>query len=353
MPRDRNNLSAPSAAARPRTARWGETGWSPGGSAVLAAIVLACAGGVGCRGPQSALDPAGEQAERIAGLTWWMFGGAGVVWVIVVGVAAYAITHPRPHDRRQAAIYIIGGGVVFPTLVLAVLLSFGLRELPRLVAPAPEGSLVIEVTGLQWWWDVRYPESGVRLANEVRVPAGEPVQFLLQADDVIHSFWIPSLGGKMDMIPGRETRLSLTVTRTGVFRGACAELCGDSHAIMAFDVVVMEPDAFSRWLQEQARPAQHGAGTLVEQGRTAFLATGCGACHTIRGTEADGVLGPDLTHIGVRVSLSGGALPTDQTGFERWIAHPGTVKPGVHMPSFAMLPPQEIRAIAAYLESLE
>lgn len=311
----------------------------------------------GCSGPQSALDPAGIGAERIAGLFWWMAAGAVVIWLAVVALAVYAgRVEPGPHSERRTKILIIGGGALVPTLVLGVLLSFGLAELPGLVAPAPEGSLRIAVSGEQWWWRVRYlPPGGApfELANEIRLPVGEPAQFLLDSPDVIHSFWVPSLGGKIDMIPGRVTRLALEPTRTGTFRGACAEYCGDSHALMNFYVVVEEREDFDRWLEHQRAPARPPAGALAQRGRESFLANGCGACHTVRGTPADGVVGPDLTHVGSRVSLGAGILPNEPDDYLRWVARTDHVKPGVHMPAFGMLPPGELRALAAFLEGLE
>jgi len=268
---------------------------------------LSCAGVLllaGCSGVQSALDPAGREAERIAHLFWWMVAGAVVIWLAVIGLALYcARARPESFSRRWASLSIIGGGAVVPTVVLAILLVFGLAMLPGLVAPAPAGSLQIAVSGELWWWRVRYQTPGgetVALANEIHLPVGEPVEFRLESDNVIHSFWIPSLGGKMDMIPGRVTRLALVPTRTGVFRGVCAEYCGTSHALMKFDVVVEEKDDFNRWLAHQARPAEPPTEPLATRGQQLFLANGCSACHTVRGTPAAGRIGPDLTHVGSR-----------------------------------------------------
>ena len=286
-----------------------------------------------------------------------MAAGASVVWLAVVGLTVFAIrARPEALDRRRAATLIIGGGVVFPTAVLAALLVYGLALLPDQLAPAPEGSLKIAVTGEQWWWRVRYERPGgeaVVLANEIRLPVGEPVQFELDSADVIHSFWIPNLGGKMDMIPGRVNRLTLEPTRTGVFRGACAEYCGGPHALMGFSVVVSEKAEFDRWLARQAEPAPEPEGPLEARGRELFLANGCGACHTVRGTEAAGVVGPDLTHIGSRLSLGALALPNEPDDFLRWIGHTRAVKPGVLMPPFGMLSKDDLRALAAYLDGLE
>jgi len=321
---------------------------------VFAGVLLWLAG---CSGQQSALDPAGSGAERIADLFRWMVAGAVIIWILVVGLAIYSIrARSEPHSRNAGKWLIIGGGVVFPIVVLTVLLAYGLAMLPELTSPAPAGSLKIAVTGEQWWWRVRYLPpggEGVELANEIRLPVGEPVEFQLESADVIHSFWIPSLGGKIDMMPGRVTRLTLKPTRTGVFRGACAEYCGASHARMNFPVVVMERAEFARWLAQQAETAQPPATSLAARGQELFFANGCTACHTIRGTPANGVIGPDLTHVGSRLSIAAGTLPNEPDAFRRWIAHTQAVKPDVNMPNFGMLSPEELQALAIYLDGLE
>jgi cytochrome c oxidase subunit 2 len=308
-------------------------------------------------GPQSALDPAGIAAERIAGLFGWMAAGAVVVWLAVIVLAIYSIrAETEPHLKRRTTVLIIGGGAVLPTVVLAVLLAYGLALLPDLVAPAPPGSLEIAVSGEQWWWRVRYLHpagSEIELANELRLPVGKSVQLHLDSPDVIHSFWVPSLAGKVDMIPGRRNRLALQPTRTGIFRGACAEYCGTSHALMSFYVVVLPQADFARWLARQGEPARSPSAPLARRGQELFLANGCGACHTVRGTPADGVVGPDLTHVGSRLSLGAGLLPNAPVHFRRWIARTEDVKPDVHMPAFGMLPPEDLRALAAYLDALE
>ena len=309
-----------------------------------------------CAGPQSALDPAGRGAEDIAALFWWMAAGAVIIWTAVVALAIYAIRlKDEPHSRRGAALLIIGGGTVVPTLVLGGLLAYGLSLLPELLGAQKASSVKIIVSGEQWWWRVGYSTADgvVVLANEIRLPVGEVAEFELASPDVIHSFWIPPLGGKMDMIPGRKTRLTLEPTRTGVFRGACAEYCGTSHALMSFYVVVHEKDDFARWLAHQAKPANSPTEPRAARGKELFLANGCGACHTIRGTPAEGMIGPDLTHVGSRLSLGAGMLPNNPDAFFRWIAETEKVKPGVHMPAFGMLPPEDVRAMAAYMEALE
>lgn len=324
-----------------------------------AIVVLALAA---CEGASSILDPAGVEAELIARLFWVMLTGAVVVWALVVGLAVYAgLLRPRPHRRRTTRWLILGGGVITPTLVLGALLLYGLVLMPQLRKPAAHDGLRIAVSGEQWWWRVRYlpsaadstPSAGIVLANEIRLPLGERVEFILTSPDVIHSFWIPALGGKVDMIPGRTNTLLLQPTKTGVFRGACAEYCGTSHAFMRLVVVVMERAAFDQWLQRQAAPAQPPRTALARTGRQAFISSGCSACHTIRGTPAAGVVGPDLTHVGSRASLAAGTLPNNPAAFRRWIGHTHAIKPEALMPAFGMLPEADIRAIAIYLDGLQ
>lgn len=311
----------------------------------------------GCGGLQSALDPAGREAERLADIFWLMAAGAAVVWLATIALALYATRRGgEAHSERGARRFIVVAGALVPTVVLTALLIYGLIPIPALLSPAPPGSLTIAVSGEQWWWRVRYKAAGgeaIELANEIRLPVGEPAQFRLDSPDVIHSFWIPPLAGKMDMIPGRLTHLALTPTKTGFFRGVCAEYCGASHALMAFPVVVMEKAEFTAWLAHQARPAEAPAEPLAARGRELFFANGCNACHTVRGTQANAVIGPDLTHVGSRLSLAAGTLPNESDAFHRWVALTKEVKPEVLMPRFHMLPPEELRALAAYLESLQ
>jgi cytochrome c oxidase subunit 2 len=320
---------------------------------------LAAAAGVtlsGCAGVQSALAPAGREADRIASLFWWMTGASFIVWIFVISLAVYYARRSRGEkNHRRDFRLIFGGGVVFPGVTLTILLIYGLGMIPSTVERAPEGSLQVAVTGEQWWWRVRYvrPDGEVVLANEIRIPVGQPTQLRLDSDNVIHSFWVPSLAGKMDMIPGRVTWLTLRPSATGVFRGACAEYCGTSHALMAFYVEVMERDAFEQWLDHQARPAVPMTGSQATRGGELFLANGCGACHTVRGSPAAGVIGPDLTHVGGRLSVGAGILRNDPATLRDWLASTDHLKPGVHMPAFGMLPDADLSALAAYLHGLK
>jgi cytochrome c oxidase subunit II len=310
-----------------------------------------------CGGPQSALDPHGPEARELVALWWIMAAGAVVIWLFVIGCAIYATRiQPREHPDFAGTAFIVGGGVALPVVVLSSLLVYSFL-LAREQEAIPGDGLRIEVTGKQWWWEVRYFPPGadepVVSANEVRLPVGQPVEVSLRSTDVIHSFWIPKLAGKTDLIPGRVNRMVIQAETPGVFRGQCAEYCGGPHALMAFHAVAMAPGDFDPWLEHEARPAPTPEDPFLVQGRELFLTSGCGACHTIRGIPAGGQLGPDLTHVGGRVSLAAGILPNNIGTIAGWIADTQTIKPGNLMPSFNTFSGSELRALAAYLESLE
>jgi cytochrome c oxidase subunit 2 len=323
-------------------------------TARLASGALAAGGLAGCAGPQSALDPAGRDAAQIADLFIWMVVGAAVVWLVVIGLAIYATLHRAADgDRKRVRLFIIGGGALFPTVVLTGLLMYGLSLLPDLLTDGSADGPQIEVVGEQWWWRVRYQLPDGRrfeLANELWLPVGERVPVTLLTADVIHAFWVPALAGKIDMVPGRINKMALHPTRTGLFRGACAEYCGLSHARMAFHARVVERAEFEAWADLQAAPAR---APVDAPGAQLFMSLGCGACHTVRGTEARGMVGPDLTHVGSRVSLGAAVLPNDVEAFRRWLEELDRLKPGVHMPAFRMLPEHERLTLAQWLEGLQ
>jgi cytochrome c oxidase subunit 2 len=240
-------------------------------------------------------------------------------------------------------------GAIGPTVLLTALLIFSRPQM--LTLPVGDGDLRIAVDGEQFWWRVRYlPPDGqaVETANEVRVPVGRTVAFALRSPDVIHSLWIPGLAGKVDMIPGRTNELVVRATRAGLYRGACAEFCGLSHARMAFDVVAMEPAEFDRWLEGARRPAAGVAG----RGRQLFEDYGCGGCHAIRGHLEGSTIGPDLTHFGARRTLGAGTLPMTTAAIAAFIRDPTASKPGALMPAFSGMPAADAEAIATYLAEL-
>jgi cytochrome c oxidase subunit II len=312
----------------------------------------------GCEGSQSGLDPGGAAARELARLWWLMAAGALVIFLFVLGCAVYATrVAPRARPDFAGTWFILGGGVALPVVVLSALLTYSFvlgRDLSRPLGPE---ALRIEVVGSQWWWEVRYLRPGrgepVVSANELRLPVGEPVELALSATDVIHSFWLPSIAGKRDMIPGQVNHLVLEVEEPGIYRGQCAEYCGGPHALMAFYAIAEAPDQFAAWLEREAAPAAAPDDPFLMEGRELFLTSGCGACHTIRGTPADGQLGPDLTHVGGRMSLGAGILPNNVGTIAGWIAGAQHIKPANKMPSFNTFSGAELRALAAYLASLE
>lgn len=312
-------------------------------------LVLATLSVAACNPEQSALHPAGEDAAELANLFWFMTGGGALVWCLIMGAAIYAVLgKKRPRSERFADQFVFFGGVVFPTVGLAALLVFGLAMLPNWAeADAPD--LRIHVVAEQFWWRLGYEgEDGARIdsANEIHLPVGATAEFVLTSTDVIHSFWIPALGGKMDAIPGRSNVLRLTPTKAGVYRGVCAEFCGRSHALMAFPVVVHEAEAFATWRAAQRQPA-------AAAGAETFIAAGCGACHVVRGVSEAGSVGPDLTHFASRRSIGAGTLELTEANLADWLVAPSHIKPGVRMPSFATLPDAERAAIVDFLLGLK
>jgi cytochrome c oxidase subunit 2 len=289
-------------------------------------------------------------------MSWVLFGGAAAILAAVLALAAWALV-ARPERWRGGRGFIMAGGAALPVLVLSALLVYELRIMPGMSAHGVQGGLRIVVTGKMWWWEVRYlDEEGQPVAisaNEIVIPTGRPVALELSSTDVIHSLWIPSLAGKMDMIPGRVNHARLEAERPGVYRAQCAEYCGGQHARMALIVVARQPGEFEDWLAREAAPASEPASEEARRGRDVFLATGCGACHRVRGTAAEGAIGPDLTHLASRRTIGAGMLPNNRGALAGWVANAQALKPGIKMPSFEILDGESLRALATYLESLE
>ena len=304
---------------------------------------------------QSTLDPApGSAAWPIGELGLVLYAGAAVILAVVCVLAiSGVVAGPRRVGARR---WLLTGGLVLPGLLLVALFLHALGIGHALVAHEGADALRIHVTGKQWWWEVRYEagdDAGVLLANELHIPLGRPVEILLDSSDVIHSFWVPSLAGKVDMIPGRTTRLVVQADRPGTWRGQCAEYCGAQHALMAFHVVAEPVADFDAWLAHQARDAASSVDPGSRLGRDLFFRSGCADCHAIRGTAADGRLGPDLTHVGSRQSLGAGVLGNHVGTMAGWIAGTQELKPGSLMPSSTSLSGPELRALAAWLQGLE
>jgi cytochrome c oxidase subunit 2 len=305
--------------------------------------------------PPPVLDPAGPYATSVSLLSWILFGLGAVVLLIVLVALTVALFGRRELQTRlggKAAIWI--GGIAFPAIVLTGLLIYGLSLTRHLSDPATGKELRVRVTGEMWWWRVAYLDGKgtavVHDANELHIPAGRPVVLELESADVIHSFWVPRLSGKLDMIPGRRNLMRIQADRPGVFGGQCAEYCGGPHALMGFTVVAHEPAEFARMMQ--ARVARERASAVpASAGARLFDAAGCSACHRIAGTNANGLAGPDLTFVGARRTLGAGILPNNRGTLMGWIGNSQAIKPNNRMPAYTMLSAQQLTDLATYLEA--
>jgi cytochrome c oxidase subunit II len=309
---------------------------------------------------QSSVHPASHAAQEISHLWWVMMIASWVGFAIVVLLLTLGWWRRNRPDLpfgggdRAATAWIVGLGVGVPIVILSALFVWADVFVINSTAAPKAGStkLTVEVVGHDWWWEVRYPGTNVVTANEIHIPVGERVLALVTTADVIHSFWVPELNRKIDMIPGRPGKVLLDAEHAGIFRGQCAEFCGLQHAHMSFLVYADPPARFKAWLAAQQRPAAVPTGALAQRGEKEFAAESCADCHTIRGTGADGTVGPDLTHLAGRSSLAANTIPDDPSHLADWIRDPQHVKPGNRMPSLG-LSPDEVRAVAAYLESLK
>ena len=307
--------------------------------------------------PPPIFDPAGPYAWPITTLGWVLLAMAAMVMLVVLA-ALYAALWGSERMRARVggtkAVWI--GGIAFPVVVLSLLLVYGLSLTRSLSGPAPDGAMRIRVVGEMWWWRIAYLDRNGRPllhdANELHIPAGRPVLLELESADVIHSFWVPRLSGKLDMIPGRRNPMVIQADSPGVYGGQCAEYCGGPHALMGF-VVVAHPqqdfEAFLRDRIERSRSTASAGTTPV--GRALFSTAGCAACHRIAGTEANGLAGPDLTFVGSRRTLGAGILPNNRGTLMGWIANSQAIKPHNRMPPYTVLSGDEVNALAEYLEA--
>ncbi len=319
---------------------------------------------------QSALDPAGPTAGRIDSLTRLMIYLLSAIYIVVMIVLALAVFRrrrhassagdviPPEHESEKRLSRSVTGAVVLTGMILFVLLisSYLVGRAIYLTPDKSQNAFVVEVNGRQWWWDVRYnssdPSQIVTTANEIHIPVGRPILLRLGSADVIHSFWVPNLHGKMDMIPGRTVETWLQADRPGVYRGQCAEYCGHQHAHMALAVVAETEEQFGAWYQAQLQPAPAPATESQIQGQKVFLSKPCVMCHRIQGTEAGGRLGPDLTHVASRQTIAAGTLHNTREHLARWIVNSQDVKPGNRMPPIPMSG-NDLNALLDYVQSLK
>jgi cytochrome c oxidase subunit II len=326
-------------------------------------VPLACGG---CTGWQSALDPHGAQAASLETLLWIFSIVCLLVWLSVMSVLWMATSRTRSGrgrgdtrtvdanvEKRMGR--VVGAAVGTTTLIVFALTLASFFTTHRLSAEA-DHPLTIRIRGYQWWWEITYaderPNRIFTTANEIHIPVGRPVRFELSAADVIHSFWVPNLAGKQDLIPGRDNTLTVTAQQPGVYRGQCAEFCGLQHAHMALLVIVDTPRAFEQWRQSQLATAATPADQEQLLGQKLFTSKPCASCHTIEGIPAAASIGPDLTHVASRRFIAAGLLHTTRGSLAAWIADPQTLKPGSNMPAVP-LSATELNALVAYLAALK
>jgi cytochrome c oxidase subunit II len=328
----------------------------------LASAALLTLGG--CTGWQSALDVNGAVAINLKQLILLIVAVCSIVWTLVMMVLIFALWGKRRRPEEASGISPATEHRLTTTVVAAVIATVAVIGaftilsffVTRTLNVAGNDDLTIKVRGLQWWWGVEYfgstPDQRFETANEIHIPVGSNVRLQLEGVDVIHSFWVPSLAGKQDLIPGRPNELIVRAERAGVYRGQCAEFCGLQHAHMAFFVIAEQPSAFEEWARLQRQSVAASSDPETAAGEEAFLGKQCAACHTIRGTAANGTTGPDLTHVGGRKYIAAGLLETTRGSLAAWIADPQTLKPGNNMP-MVPLDAEELRSISAYLASLK
>lgn len=333
--------------------------------ALAAAASLAMA--AGCHGQPSSMSPAGPQAANIEWLWWVIFWIAVVVFILVMLFFARAaqrskVEQPEPaelYENKEGdrhAGYLVGAAIAITVITLFVVLIVSVVTGKKVEGLTSNQPVTIQVIGHQWWWEVRYPNAQADLtvttANEIHVPVHTPVVILTSSQDVIHSFWVPNIQGKRDLLPGYQSAFWIQVDNPGRYHGQCAEYCGMQHAHMGFELVADSPDQFLEWLAQQRKPAADPQDLETRRGQEVFASHSCVLCHTIRGTQAGSKVGPDLTHVGSRRMIAAASLPNTRGALGGWITDPQRIKPGVRMPPNT-LQPDDLQALITYLQSLQ
>jgi cytochrome c oxidase subunit 2 len=323
-------------------------------SAWLLPLAVAAAG---CSGNHSMFNPQGPAARSIADFGWLLLGICLAVYVAVLGALGWAFVRARartspPQESRAGTVV---AGAVGATAAILVGLTIASASVVKGLDVPESAPMRVDVVGYQWWWDFQYrsdsPQEVVSSPNELHIPVGRPVELRVQSRDVVHSFWVPALQGKRDLIPGQITSTWIQADAAGVYRGQCAEFCGHQHARMAFLVVAQPTDEFEAWIRNQRQPAAAPTTPQATRGQERFLQSTCVTCHTIRGTLALSRVGPDLTRLASRATIAAGTLPNTREPLRRWVANAPAVKPGTRMPRHD-LPPEDLDAVVAYLEDL-
>jgi cytochrome c oxidase subunit II len=324
--------------------------------AVLASLHVSC-------GDRSIFDPASPGARLLSWLGWFVLitflVTTAVMWVLIVVVARRrrgTLAEHAPPDAEGGLHWVLIGGFAIPAAVLATIFVLTLQTMSALPVHAPHGAPDIVVRGQRWWFEVQYRigshEQWVTTATEIHVPVGEPVQIALESRDVIHSFWVPELHGKVDLVPGMTNHIRLQADVPGRFGGQCAEFCGKQHAKMRLAVVAEPREQFDRWLAAQRQPAALPSSPSALRGRELFERGACALCHTVRGTPALGTVGPDLTHLAGRETIAGGSLANTTANLHAWIVHAQSLKPGAQMPDLTSYTGAQLHDLVAYMQDL-
>lgn len=346
-----------------RTRRIGR-GAARGAARAAAGALLAAAAAACARTPMNYMYTNGPVGGHAAKLGWWLVI-VSVVVVIVVAVLVLAAsirsgTRRETHEVVRSGgglSWVFVGGIVVPVIILVLSFAFNLWALDAAATPPRKPAATVQIVGHRWWWEVRYRDAEHQhdfiTANEIHVPVGEPVRLELTSGDVIHSFWIPKLAGKTDVIPGQRNVTWIEADSAGIYRGQCTEYCGLQHANMALYVIADPPAKFAEWLGQQRDSAAAPSDPVVAAGQAVFQKSSCAACHAIRGTDALARVGPDLTHLASRMTIAAGTLPNTRGNLAGWIANSQAIKPGNDMPTMTTLSPDDLQALIAYLESLK
>ncbi|MBV9603261.1 MAG: cytochrome c oxidase subunit II [Chloroflexi bacterium] len=326
--------------------------------AAMALLVLATACSSEAQNPQTAFNPRSDYANVGLDLFKLIIVLGVIIGVLVEVVLVYTAVRYRRKARDPLPPQIHGNTIIEvlwttgPVIVVGAILFYTLPVIFSTQAPAPAGAMNIDVTGHQFWWEFGYPDAGVLTANEIHLPVGQTVNLVLQSDDVIHSFWVPALGGKRDAFPSHTNYIWLKADSVGEFPGQCYQLCGYSHGNMREKAIIQSPADFQAWLTAQRAPAVTPTDPTAAEGAQLFQTRGCSACHTINGTPADGKVGPNLTHVASRSVIAGSILDNNAPNLRRWLSDPPGIKPGSIMPNLG-LNDHELDVLVAYLQSLQ
>lgn len=321
---------------------------------LLAVLIILSTSGCAVRSP-STLAPSGPRSDFTTWAWWLLFSVAAFVCIVIISLTVLAAVFRRRKTTVKAGEgrrFVLVLGVIIPSCVFAGVFALGIFGLAAQSEPPHRAAMTIDVVGHQWWWEVHYQGTQAVTANDIHVPVGTPVVLRLRTADVIHSFWIPQVMPKTDLLPRRVNKTWLSVDHPGTFRGECAEYCGVQHAHMDFRLVAQPRSEFQSWLRRQEQAAATPTTSSEQHGEQVFTSMSCATCHTIRGTSADGKVGPDLTHVGSRPMLAAGLIPNDTGHMSGWIANSQAVKPGNIMPP-QPLSPSDLHDVVAYLQSLK